>query len=185
MILTTEGTPAPFDITDQRYIAYDLSSPASIYLSQERLLESARYALAHPEQLHTPVSEYAKTVDRTSRAAGGDQSALIEMIQGLQEQVGAIDGTVRWMRLDQRASRTVLRPTLGGQDQSDAAASLRRQNAMTLDQADLESDPFAHERYIKNGRTLAEHNRDAEIRAQSERERAYLADNPQGDENDV
>ncbi|MDZ7929044.1 MAG: hypothetical protein U5N21_02800 [Rhodococcus sp. (in: high G+C Gram-positive bacteria)] len=104
VIITTEGTPAPFDITDQRYIAYNLANPASIYASQERLLTSARYALKHPEELHTPVSEYAKAVDRTSRAVSGDGDALVELFEGLQDRLGSIEGTMRAIRAQSQNS---------------------------------------------------------------------------------
>jgi hypothetical protein len=102
VIITTEDTPAPFDITDQRYIAYNLANPASIYASQERLLTSARYALEHPDELHTPVSEYAQAVDRTSRAVNGDGGAIVELFEGLQDRLGSIEGSMRMLRVDWR-----------------------------------------------------------------------------------
>ncbi|WP_235581685.1 hypothetical protein [Rhodococcus sp. Leaf278] len=192
VIITTEGTPAPFDITDQRYISYNLANPASIYASQERLLDSARYALAHPEELHTPVSEYAKALDRTSRAVSGDQDALVELFEGLQERLSGIEGSVRSMRVESRNRRLVYTPT-GDSSGGTTQEVVRRlangsiiPSGMTAREWKAAQEAVYRDQHLSR---LAEErdnpDQHAADRATIEREKEEAMMNRQGDENDV
>ncbi|TLM72422.1 hypothetical protein [Pseudarthrobacter sp. NamB4] len=91
--LIAKGETIPFDIVDQRTIFYDITDLASVEATVEILRKYAEYAMAHTEELITPLSSFEKFSHiRADDSDGG--VAVAEVLEEVVSRLSRLEHTI-------------------------------------------------------------------------------------------
>ena len=91
------GERLPFDVQDLRTISYDLSNPDRLDEARTQLYESVVYALAHPEEITTPLTGAGRLmrIQASENPIADSQASMATAVNDLRLQLGREDREVR------------------------------------------------------------------------------------------
>ena len=91
------GERLPFDVQDLRTISYDLSDPDRLDEARTQLYESVVYALAHPEEITTPLTGAGRLmrIQASENPIADSQASMATAVNDLRLQLGREDREVR------------------------------------------------------------------------------------------